>query len=91
LKDLNEAIELDPSLDQAWYVRGNVKYNLRDNEGAMKDYDQCIVLNPNHAEAYANRGSLKFDMGDRDGACKDWMKAKECGKENMSSQLMNCN
>ncbi len=90
IEDLSQAIQYNRELDQAWYYRGNAYYNLRDVDAAKADYDTCIMINPSFAEAYANRGSILFEKGDRDAACSDWRKAKELGKENMSSRLMNC-
>ena len=89
MKDFNAAIEINDQLDQAWYHRANLKYNLRDYDGAYADYDRCIEINPSFADAYANRGNIKFERGDREGACQDWNIAKDLGKE-MTSRLLNC-
>jgi tetratricopeptide (TPR) repeat protein len=49
LADFNKAIELNPSLAQPYYNRGNVKAENNDLNGAIADYTKTIELKPDFA------------------------------------------
>ncbi|WP_180274613.1 serine protease [Tychonema bourrellyi] len=75
LKDLNEAIKLDPKDAKAYYNRGFVYYKKGDNDNALKDYNEAIKLDPKYAIAYNNRGLVYLGKGDYDNALKDFNEA----------------
>ena len=81
-KDSSRAIDLytqllalNPDNADAYYNRGNVRYDLGDKSGALSDYDKSIELNPDDAEAYNNRGNVKSKLGDKSGALSDYDKS----------------
>ena len=39
-----KAIELAPESSNAYWIRGNTKYHLKDYDGAREDYKKCIEL-----------------------------------------------
>ena len=47
-----KAIELDPSLAEAYASRGHVRWKLRDWSGAEADFRRSIELNPNYSYAH---------------------------------------
>lgn len=47
IKDFDKAIELDPSLAEAYYDRGLAYSELNQYEKAIKDYDKAIELREN--------------------------------------------
>ena len=71
----NKAIELDPSLAEAYGFRGNL-YAVMDNfEKAIEDCTEAIKLNPNLAMAYSLRGISYFKLGNDKNAIEDLEKA----------------
>jgi tetratricopeptide (TPR) repeat protein len=77
LDNYDRAIALNPNYDEAYYNRGNLKYQkLNNSQGALADYDRAIAINPNLAEAYNNRGNLKYEkLNNPQGALADYNRA----------------
>jgi RNA polymerase sigma factor (sigma-70 family) len=91
LEDLNEAIELDPNLAEAYFMRGNLyASNLPKHRGgyekANADYTRCLEIKPNDAGARWNRAMHYPDMGRADEAIADWTTYLE-GDTDFSRQL----
>ena len=91
LIDFTKALEFDNTNSEAYFCRGNAKFNLGDLKGAKVDYDKAIELNPSYADAYCNRANIKFYEGDKDGACEDYKKAEKLGKANIKDNTRWCN
>ncbi|MGI8503996.1 MAG: tetratricopeptide repeat protein [Hassallia sp.] len=77
LEDYEQAIKINPDDADAYYNRGNARFDLGDRAGAIEDYTQAIKINYNYADAYYNRGNARFDLGDRAGAIEDFQKATD--------------
>ena len=60
IKAYTEAIELSPTLAEAYNNRGHLKNELGQYQTALADLDRAIELNPTLAMAYNNRGASKF-------------------------------
>lgn len=97
IKLYSAAIELNPTVAQAYFSRGACKGNDIDFEGAIADYDKAIELNPKYMEAYANRGNAKINAYTSKGtlepkpeqtvnACEDFHKAKELGDTSIGTE-----
>ena len=71
------AIELDPTLGEAWINRGRARFAKDDFDGEIADETRAIELDPTVAIAWANRGSARAAKGDLDGALADQTKALE--------------
>ena len=91
-KDSSKAIDLytqllalNPDNADAYYNRGNVRYDLGDKSGALSDYDKSISLNPDDAEAYNNRGVVRYDLGDKSGALSDYDKSIELNPDDATA------
>jgi tetratricopeptide (TPR) repeat protein len=54
LAEFNKALELDPTLADAYYGRANVRGNKRDLQGAIADYEATIKHRPSHARAHSD-------------------------------------
>ncbi|MFM2433260.1 MAG: repeat-containing protein YrrB, partial [Cyanobacteriota bacterium] len=65
----------------AYNGRGNARFALGDNNGAIADYDQAIKLKPDNAEAYYNRGIARSALGDKKGAVNDYQQAADLYKQ----------
>jgi tetratricopeptide (TPR) repeat protein len=71
IADYDEAILLDPELEQAYTNRGSAWDHKGQYDRAITDYDEAIRLNPELAQAYTNRGSAWYHKGDYDRAIAD--------------------
>lgn len=99
IKLYDKAIELNPTVAQAYFNRGACKdYNF-DFEGAIKDYDKAIELDPAYMKAYGNRGNAKINMltskgnlnptpDQTESACKDFHKAVSLGDKTATTEDM---
>jgi RNA polymerase sigma factor (sigma-70 family) len=77
LDDLNKAIELDPNMAEAYFMRGNLYASSLPKqrggyEKAVADYTRCLEIEPNHAGARWNRATHSASMGQPDRAISDW-------------------
>lgn len=77
LEDLDKAIDLDPNLAEAYFMRGNLyAQNLPKQRGgyekAIADYTRCLEIKPNDAGARWNRAMHYPDIGRTDDAIADW-------------------
>jgi tetratricopeptide (TPR) repeat protein len=99
IKLYNKAIELNPTVAQAFFNRGACKGNSFDFEGAINDYDKAIELYPEYMEAYGNRGSAKINTFTSKGnldptpeqtesACEDFHKAVSLGDKTIGTEDM---
>ena len=81
-EDINEAVDLDPTLAIAWHIRGqiNVTY-FKFNEG-IDDYTKAIELKPDWDAPYISRGTAYFDNGFFSKATIDYNKALSINPDN---------
>ena len=79
LADYNQAIQINPNSELAYYNRGLLKYaKFQALQGALVDFDRAIELDPNDAVACGNRGVLKHDrLKDRSGGIADLQQAAQ--------------
>lgn len=64
IADYSEAIRLDPSSAETFFLRGFARREQGDWKGAIVDYDEAIRLDPRHANAYATRANARRILGD---------------------------
>jgi tetratricopeptide (TPR) repeat protein len=77
LKDLNEAIQLQPNYAKAWAERGALKGMKHESDAALSDCNNAIRLAPNAAIAWAFRGDIFSEKDEEDRAIQDYTKAIE--------------
>jgi tetratricopeptide (TPR) repeat protein len=82
IQDWNKAIELDPSNDTYYKLRGGNKYKLEDYRGAIQDWNKAIELDPSNDTYYALRGGAKYILEDYRGVIQDLNKAIELNPSN---------
>jgi len=88
LADLNQSIQLDPDLEEAWGYRGIVLYNYKqDYEGAKTNFDRAIELNPKKGINYKNRARCWIRFGNKNEALRDIATAQSLG-ENVPDDLI---
>ncbi|MEZ5197050.1 MAG: tetratricopeptide repeat protein [Bacteroidales bacterium] len=75
IKDLSEAITLDPDYADAYYVRAICHSELSQTDQALNDFNKVIELDPGFKDAYVNRAFyVKEKKGDYEGAILDYNK-----------------
>lgn len=60
---LGEALELDPKLAQAYYVRGREQFRLGKLDAAVADFDRYVELVPARAASQWERGIALYYVG----------------------------
>lgn len=83
IADYSEAIRLDPSSAETYFLRGFTRRDKDDWKGAVVDYDEAIRLDPRHANAYATRGNARRMLGDLPGARADADEAVRLDPQNL--------
>jgi tetratricopeptide (TPR) repeat protein/MinD-like ATPase involved in chromosome partitioning or flagellar assembly len=68
IEKYNQAINLDPSYELAYYGRGRVYLVGKQLGEALADFDEVIKLNANYAGAYVGRGDVYWQRRDFDNA-----------------------
>jgi len=72
-----KAVELEPSLSEAWHNLGVLRYDSWDWRGAEEGYRRAITLNRNNADAHEDLGSLLDDIGRLDEGWKEYQIAQQ--------------
>ncbi|MCT7948595.1 tetratricopeptide repeat protein [Ancylothrix sp. C2] len=75
IENYTQALQISPSLAEAYLGRGLAKRRIGDNQGAIDDYTKVIQLQPNNALAYHNRGVVKAVLGKHQEALTDYTQA----------------
>ena len=79
IRDLTQAINLEPSFAFAYYNRGTFYAMTNDVHAALVDFDKAIELDANLAEAWYNRGLVMVLLNRMDEAFRDLSRAGELG------------
>ena len=88
MKDLDEALRINPKFADAYQNRGVIKNALKSFSEALADFNQALKLKPDNAAVHLGRGISKFYLGDKTGACEDWRTAS-AGGVNDAAALIN--
>jgi tetratricopeptide (TPR) repeat protein len=75
MRDINQAIVLNPNYALAYANRGNFLIVDGKEKEALADLERAIKLDPKMSYAYAGRGIVKETFGDRQGAISDYKQA----------------
>ena len=60
----NTILRFVPDLDEAYYLRGISKFDLKDYRGAISDFTSAIKINSIYSEYYLFRGNAKEKLLD---------------------------
>ena len=72
IRELDQALRMNPKDAWSYHNRGIAKRNLGQHYSAILDYDAAIRLDPNDAKAYVNRGYAKRNLGQHSAAILDY-------------------
>ena len=78
LKDLSQAVKMDPASDLGYNNRGAVYLRTQKPEAALADFDRAMQINPKNKYAAVNRAGvflLMTDPGKRAAATLRWLDA----------------
>lgn len=64
-----------PFIYSAFFNRGEIRFELKDYQGAITDYTQAILMKPDFATPYTKRGNVRTILGDKQGAAQDFQQA----------------
>ncbi len=56
-------------------MRGIVRYQLKDYQGALVDFNQAITIDPKNADAYSSQGAAHQELKDYRLALSDYNQA----------------
>jgi serine/threonine protein kinase len=63
LECFDKAIELNPSLAEAWLNKGASLSEKGQNAEAMRCFDRALAINPKLGVAWSNKGHVLFELG----------------------------
>jgi tetratricopeptide (TPR) repeat protein len=82
LRDLNLAIQSDPSIPELYYMRGYAKFSLDDYIGAEQDFTKSIALFPYLPDVYLDRAMARSQQQNYNGALEDLTNAAKLDSTN---------
>ncbi len=74
---MGERTELRAETRDDFVLRGVLRQDKGDLEGAIDDFSRAIDLDPDHAASWNNRGNARIERGDLAGAADDFTRAIE--------------
>jgi tetratricopeptide (TPR) repeat protein len=77
LKDLEQAITLNPNYAEAYSNRGLIHFFRNDKTAATSDYEKSLALDPKSPATYINRGIIFYENGNLVRAIIDFNRAVE--------------
>ncbi len=75
IKDFTQAICLNPSYAEAYFMRGSNHLALKLYECALQDFNRAIQLKSDYAQAYYERGLARGALNDYQKAVEDYSQA----------------
>jgi tetratricopeptide (TPR) repeat protein/serine/threonine protein kinase len=81
------AIEIDPSIDWAYFYLGNALYALGKYEEAVAAYRRGIEIEPNDRSLHTNLGAALVDQGKPEEAIVECQKAIELNSDNSGAHI----
>lgn len=73
LEALDACLARDPSITEAYFLRGTVREHFKLDEEALTDYNVYLELRPAQTEALFARGQLRFRLGKFEDAKADFL------------------
>jgi len=77
IANFDQAIEIQPSYSEAWYMKGYALFSLEKYQKALVAYDRALENNPDYVDAWHDRGSILRNLGRNQEAIASYDKAIE--------------
>ena len=87
LEDLTKAVELQPSMTQAWIKRASMHLELGDREAASGDFEKATAQNEKDPDIFYHRAQLHFILGEFAEAAKDYQQSIELDRDFIFSHI----
>jgi tetratricopeptide (TPR) repeat protein len=87
---LEKALKKDPTDPEIYYLLGNICFNEKKYDEAMKYYNKTIELDSTYAQAYTSRGKIYRIYNDRDKWCENFVKAYQLGDNTVYNDVRHC-
>ena len=88
MKAINQAIRVDPSLAEAYTLRGTLLMGKKSFQKANEDFSQVTRLQPQNAEAYTKLTKSQLMLKDYQAALQSATKATELDPQNQDAELL---
>lgn len=88
MRELNQAIQVDPSLAEAYSFRGILHLEAKNYQEATDDFAQVTRLKPKSAEAHINLATSQMALKDFEAALQSATTAKHLDPENRDADLL---
>lgn len=82
MDDLSNAIEINPSYEEPYLWRANIKYEINNYDAALTDLEMAVKLNPLCDLAYLGIGRIWEKLGDGEKALTSYSTAIEINPKN---------
>ena len=90
-RDLDVALDLAPSITDAWVFRASAHRHLGNDIAAMRDIEKALTLEKSHTEGLLERGILRRLQKNDSGARADWLKVIELEPESDAAKSAQAN
>ncbi|UJB73145.1 tetratricopeptide repeat protein (plasmid) [Acaryochloris sp. 'Moss Beach'] len=88
MRELNQAIQLDPSLATAYSFRGVLHLEAKNYQKATDDFTQVTRLEPKSADAHLNLAKSQLMLKDYQAALQSATKATQLEPQNQAAALL---
>ncbi|WP_414621735.1 tetratricopeptide repeat protein [Calothrix sp. CCY 0018] len=75
IKDLNQAIFINPIDSNLYFNRGDFRYKIGNIQGAIEDFNLGIKINPINANGLFMRGQILSKLKEYEAAIEDYSKS----------------
>lgn len=89
-KNLEKALKINAKDPEIYYLLGNVYFNEKNYDEAMKYYTEAIEIDSTYAQAYTSRGKIYRIYNKRDEWCADFTKAYQLGDKTVYNDVRHC-
>ncbi|HXK91728.1 MAG TPA: tetratricopeptide repeat protein [Bacteroidales bacterium] len=89
-KNLEKALKINTKDPEIYYLLGNVYFNEKNYDEAIKYYTEAIEIDSTYAQAYTSRGKIYRIYNKRDEWCADFTKAYQLGDKTVYNDVRHC-
>jgi tetratricopeptide (TPR) repeat protein len=89
-ENLEKALKINSKDPEIYYLLGNVYFNEKKYDEALKYYTEAIEIDSTYAQAYTSRGKIYRMYNKRDEWCADFTKAYQLGDKTVYNDVRHC-